>query len=459
MSRFMAMPGVLCLLAGMCLADAMEKEGPNAKQPAAKTPAAQTSPLEDFVIGDPLRHDNLTVFPVMSKVPKTEDRYLSLEEGLKAKTVEVYEVGAEPDNTPNPAVAQQATAPNAAVQQPPSQAANPLPAQTAPPAARRERQGRQSGTANRSQSQTNRSRNAVQSADPFGGGYGPVGDVNRLMVVNRSNKPLYLMPGELIYGGRQDRCIAEETIIAANSRPTPIKVFCVEHGRWAMRGEGETAAALSMLAGASGEKPDAQTLKELSNEAKKGKFVAHAGSLSKAGRVAVQESNNQGEVWDKVGKTNAASGVAPQSGAFTANYTSSKVLKKLEDYVKDLDRPVADSKQVVGAIVAINGKVEAVDVFQSTPLFQKLWPKILRSHAARRRERRCEKERQENLHGQGRPRVHAGRHEGRQRKSQRRRRRPRGDQARLEKRRFVLRRRRESQPGDGRHGRFRRCGA
>lgn len=208
-----------------------------------------------------------------------------------------------------------------------------------------------------------------------------MGDVNRLMVVNRSEKPLYLMPGELIYGGRQDRCIAEETIIAAGGKPMPVKVFCVEHGRWASRGEGETAAALSMLAGASGEKPDEQTLKDLSNEAKKGKFVAHAGSLSKAGRVAVQESNSQSEVWDKVGKTNAASGVAPQSGAYTANYTSPKVLKKLEDYVKDLDKPVTESKQVVGAIVAINGKVEAIDVFQSTPLFQKLWPKILRGHA------------------------------------------------------------------------------
>jgi hypothetical protein len=37
--------------------------------------------------------------------------------------------------------------------------------------------------------------------------------------------------------------------------------------------------------------------------------------------------------------------------------------------------------QVVGAIVAVNGKVEAVDVFQSTPLFRKLWPKLLQSHA------------------------------------------------------------------------------
>jgi hypothetical protein len=305
-----------------------ENKRQGAKQSDSKTAAVQTSPLDDFTIGEPIRHDNLTVFPVMSKTAKTEDRYLSLEEGLKDKSVEVYEVGAEPSAAQTPAV--------------------------------------------------------QRPSDPFGGdeyesSNSP--DVNRLMVVNRSKKPLYLMPGELIYGGRQDRCIAEETIIAANSKPTPVKVFCVEHGRWAMRGEGETAVELSMLMSATGEKPDEKTLKALSGEAKKGKFVAQAGSLNKAGRVAVQDSNDQGEVWDKVGKTNAASGVASQSGAYTANYTSPKVLKQLEDYMKDLNKPVTGNKQVVGAIVAINGKVESVDVFQSTPLFQKLWPKILRGHA------------------------------------------------------------------------------
>ena len=31
--------------------------------------------------------------------------------------------------------------------------------------------------------------------------------------------------------------------------------------------------------------------------------------------------------------------------------------------------------------MAINGTVEAVDVFQSTPLFQKLWPKLLKADA------------------------------------------------------------------------------
>jgi hypothetical protein len=350
MSRFMAMLGAFSLLTGHCVTLVFGDDGQNQKdspQPAA----AQASGLDDFVIGEPIRHANLAVFPVISKTPKTEDQYLTLEEGLKTKTVEVYEVGAQPRAVTN--------APNAA---------------NAP---RQEHQTQQAPQTNQPLRRPNGSLNATINLD----GEDAMDDVNRLMVVNRSTRPLYLMPGELIYGGRQDRCIAEETIIAADGKPTPINVFCVEHGRWGMRSESEMVTSVVPLIEAGGEKPNEQTLKELSSAARQGKFVVQAGSLNKEGRVAVQGSKDQGEVWDKVGKANASSGVASQSGAFTANFSSGKVLKQLGDYLKELDKPVAESKQVVGAIVAINGKVEAVDVFQSTPLFQKLWPKILRGHA------------------------------------------------------------------------------
>jgi hypothetical protein len=32
-------------------------------------------------------------------------------------------------------------------------------------------------------------------------------------------------------------------------------------------------------------------------------------------------------------------------------------------------------------LAAINGKIESVDVFESTPLFKKVWPKLLKSYA------------------------------------------------------------------------------
>jgi hypothetical protein len=49
--------------------------------------------------------------------------------------------------------------------------------------------------------------------------------------------------------------------------------------------------------------------------------------------------------------------------------------------MKALDETIAGQDRVVGAVVAINGKIESLDVFESTPLFRKLWPKLLKSHA------------------------------------------------------------------------------
>ena len=205
--------------------------------------------------------------------------------------------------------------------------------------------------------------------------------MNRLMLINKSDKPLYLMPGEVIYGGQQDRTIAEEAIIPPGKKPVAINVFCVEQGRWAVRGSVETSEAIGRLAVSSEQAPDAKAREKLAEEAQHGKFVAHAGSLNKAGRVAVQEGKGQQEVWNQVGKANAATPIENASSDFAANYTDPQTLKQLQAYIDAVQSPVASQKQVVGAIVAVNGKVEAVDVFQSTPLFKKLWPKLLKSHA------------------------------------------------------------------------------
>jgi hypothetical protein len=204
------------------------------------------------------------------------------------------------------------------------------------------------------------------------------------MVVNRSGKPLYLMPGEVIVGGRQDRTIAEEAILAATGEPTPIDVFCVEHGRWAGRDEQEAAEILAAVVepgdgNFAGE--STATLSEVVREANRGKFVASAGVLSKASRLATQAFKDQSEVWDAVSQSNAASGVAPSSGAFTANYVDPGNRRRLEAYIERLQQRVIDEPNVVGVVIAINGKLEAVDVFESTPLFQKLWPKLLKSYA------------------------------------------------------------------------------
>ena len=124
--------------------------------------------------------------------------------------------------------------------------------------------------------------------------------------------------------------------------------------------------------------PDAQ---HVAAQANSGKFIGSVGSLSKNARLAVISSDGQQKVWDEVSSENAKAGVQPQTGAFTANYAGDESVKRLEPYVEKLQAPIAKTENVVGIIVAVNGKIESMDVFESTPLFKKLWPKLLKSHA------------------------------------------------------------------------------
>src|SRR5438552_15284236 len=69
--------------------------------------------------------------------------------------------------------------------------------------------------------------------------------VNQLVLVNRSKRPLLLLAGELVSGGKQDRVIGKDRIVPVGAPPLPLDVFCVEHGRWT--GSSQFAAAKTIV--------------------------------------------------------------------------------------------------------------------------------------------------------------------------------------------------------------------
>lgn len=324
---------------------------------AANPPGAadrQAEEAKDLIVGEPLRYQNLTIFPVSSKVARDEDLYVTLDEGLRTKQVEVYEVGAGSRiGQSNRQAANRAQA---------TESANPI----------REIDDGPNRSKNRTGRNSSRQIAQAQSSGEVGG------DVNRVMVLNRSSKPLYLMPGEVIFGGKQDRCIGDELIIPPSEKPVPVQVFCIEHGRWSGRTETQGAAMLEILTDSG---TDQKAIRQLSAEARKGKFVASGGNVNKSTRRSVQEGLGQSRVWDEVGQANARSGVQAQTGAFTENYVNRKVIGQLKGYLDKLEKPVLEHRQIVGVVVAINGKPDTMDVFHSTPLFLKLWPKLVKSYS------------------------------------------------------------------------------
>ena len=57
-------------------------------------------------------------------------------------------------------------------------------------------------------------------------------EVNRLVLVNNSDRPLILLAGEIVTGGKQDRVVGKDRIVPPKSDPIDLAVFCVEPTRW-----------------------------------------------------------------------------------------------------------------------------------------------------------------------------------------------------------------------------------
>ncbi len=441
-------------------------------------PERETVPagVADLEIGRPVTSGNLTIFPVLSRTPRTADRFITLDEGLAAGTIEVVEVGAdgqeiEPE-TPSGDDAAPANdvAPNAPAEvgqrtnatesllvavlenppiSPPSESNTNRPPATLladvylEPQDRLDELEAQRAAAEAGNRTTDDGLEAVleQSIDlrpgspaepavfenepadespwlegepnvapevgraarlamqfdgnPFslGGGdevqqgfgqgrlgFGGGPEVNRLLVRNTSGKPLYLMPGEVVVGGQQDRTVAEPTVLASSDEWQSIDAFCVESGRWEARGEALAASYFSEIQGGS---VDDEVVTRLATEANRGKFVASNIALNADIRRTVLTGKGQDAVWEKVSEQNDKAGVADEteSMAFTANYASADVVRELSGYERDLLESILQQPRVVGVVVAIDGEVRASDVFESTPLFRKLWPKLLKSYA------------------------------------------------------------------------------
>src|SRR6266852_5868685 len=274
--------------------------------------AAQRSrPEGEWRLLDPVTYENISVFPVVSSQSQDTSPFLTLEEGLATGEVTVAEQGAQ--------------------------------------VMQRSRDGR-----------------PIYLPQPTGA------SVNQLVLINRSKRPLLLLAGELVSGGKQDRVIGKDRIVPVGAPPLPLDVFCVEHGRWT--GSSQFAAA---------------------------KTIVHP---SVRERAAVDQK--QTEVWDAVrgGTTAKAAPAAPPpqistrslQGAIASNgrteayeqiYQSRAVGVSIDGFVDEVQRHFASAtsglkgERVVGVVVAYGGEVAWSDIFASGDLFDHYWHKLLRSYA------------------------------------------------------------------------------
>ncbi len=188
------------------------------------------------------------------------------------------------------------------------------------------------------------------------------GNVNKLSIENlSSNTHIYIQSGDIVKGGKQDRVISLDMIIQPNSGKIPLSAFCVEQGRWKNRG----------------------------NEAVN-QFASSYDQLnSKKLKLAAKSRRSQSEVWKEVAKSQKnlenKVGRSVQSGQSATSLQltlEDKDLKAIvNEYTKKLSPKINLHKDVVGYAFAINGEFNSSDIYGSSVLFNKLWPKLIKASA------------------------------------------------------------------------------
>lgn len=259
----------------------------------------------NYKVLNPISHGNLTIFPVVTSITHDTSGFITLDEGIRSGEVVVTEAGRTGGLIRGP-----------------------------------------------------QRRIPVSSAQ-----------VNSLVLVNNSKRPLILLAGEIVTGGKQDRVVAKDRVIPAESDPVDLGVFCVEPGRWT-----ETSAQFSTM-----------------------KSQMAQPSVRKEAMVA----QDQRRVWNSVGAANEAvmGGIVgsasaapgpppPPPSSYAKTFDDERVRKAIADQAAPVEQSYSSTirelrdQHAVGVVVAVGGRLIWADLFASTALLEKYWPKLVRSYVA-----------------------------------------------------------------------------
>ena len=171
------------------------------------------------------------------------------------------------------------------------------------------------------------------------------GRVPQVAVVNTSSRYTFLMAGETIRGGKQNRVIASDVMLPPRSGRIVIDVRCIEKGRW------KGAAAFGDKAGVAG-------------------FGV---------RRRVQSGATQEHIWSEVAERLKSLGQSPAGEDFAAAARAPEVQRQLAECERVIFPGLPG--RCVGVVVARGNRIAGADVFCHDALFAKLRRKVLHGYA------------------------------------------------------------------------------
>jgi hypothetical protein len=179
------------------------------------------------------------------------------------------------------------------------------------------------------------------------------GNVNVLLVENKSAKRVLLLDGEELVGAKQNRILNTTILIEANTTQK-IPVSCVEAGRW----------------------------RHVSSHFSTGAYAASrvranmSKQVNKSYAQSGQAKSDQAEVWQDVDKLLFEMKVAAPTRAMRDAFEHRAA--DFDGYVKALPYPDG----ACGVIAAVSGDFAAMDVLGRPEVFSSIWTRLITGYAA-----------------------------------------------------------------------------
>lgn len=217
------------------------------------------------------------------------------------------------------------------------------------------------------------------------------GNVNELQVENKGTEDVFIQAGDIVKGGQQDRVLTVSLLLSVKSGRMPIGAFCVEQGRWSARGKEDVKRFASSEKSVPSREAKLAMLAPVKPKAENGVAPAQdvtGGQAIRTQRRGLGQSetgSRQGDVWANVGKiqdklsSNLKAKVASPASASSLQLSleNETLVAARTEYTKALQAAPGDDREIVGVVFAINGRIASAEVYPSSGLFLKMWPKLL----------------------------------------------------------------------------------
>jgi hypothetical protein len=172
-------------------------------------------------------------------------------------------------------------------------------------------------------------------------------NVHYLRVNNHSDQTIYISSGEIVSGGRQDRIIAQDTLLEPNGKDQYVSAMCVEELRWS----------------------------------DKEKKFSYQNFANPALRRVLDESKNQLLIWREISKQLDENKIPNKSSAYLSRIADKRMIQLNDEYYQYFQGKFKSTDSTIVGFVCMSGdKVIGSDIYASSDLFYNQLDPLLKGY-------------------------------------------------------------------------------